>query len=89
MVMAAGIALINAARSVSGWEMAWWVGPMCVVCCIASASTGISTTVGWVGGRDSWDGFPSISVSLGGPSGSHRVFLVLGAILLCACVSKK
>jgi hypothetical protein len=47
----------------------------------------ISTTVGWVGGSDSWDGFPSISVSLDGAGGSRRVLLVVGAILLCSCVS--
>jgi hypothetical protein len=38
----------------------------------------ISTTVGWVGGRHSWEGIVSISVSLDGAGGSLGVFLVLG-----------
>jgi hypothetical protein len=49
----------------------------------------ISTTVGWVGGRHSWEGLASISVSLDGAGGSLGVFLVLGAIVQCKCESTK
>ena len=43
---------------------------------------GISNTVGWVGGRESWDGPSSMSVSLDGAGGSCGVDLVLATIII-------
>ena len=89
MITAAGMASMKAARSILGSVRAYRVGSWWVVGCRAMFVAVISTNVGWVGGSDSWDGFPSISVSLGGAGGSRRVFLVVGAILLCAYVSRE
>jgi hypothetical protein len=50
---AVGIASIKAARSVFGSVRAYLVGSECVVGCRAMLAAVISTTVGWVAGRDS------------------------------------
>jgi hypothetical protein len=81
MWMADGMASMNAARSVWGLGMASRVGSWWVAGCTALVFAVISITMGWVGGRDSWDGISSISVSLGIAGGSLGVFLVLGAIV--------
>jgi hypothetical protein len=62
---------------------------VCVVGCIASVSAGISTTVGWVGGRDSWVGPSSISVSLLGAGGSRGVDLVFATIIIQQASTEK
>jgi len=65
------------------------VGSWCVVGCRAMFMAVISLSVGWVGGSDSCDGLPSISVSLWGAGSSRVVFLVFGAILVLYVVSTK
>ena len=60
-----------------------------MVGCRAMFVAVISRSVGWVGGSDSWDGLPSISVLLWGAGSSRMVFLVFGAILLLYVVSTK
>ena len=82
MVTAAGMASMNAARSVFGCDMAYTVGSGWLVACRALVSEVISTTVGCVGGRDSCEGPSVISVSLEGAGGSRCVYLVFGAIIL-------
>jgi hypothetical protein len=89
MITAVGMASMNAARSTLGSVRAYRVGSWCVVGCRAMFVAVISLSVGWVGGSDSWDEFPSISVSLWGAGSSRVVFLVFGAILVLYVVSTK
>ena len=88
----------NVARSVCGLEvtnldgrldMVYTVGGRWFVGIRATGSGGISTTVGWVGGRDSKDGPSIISVSSASAEKSFWVFLVFGAIVQRKCESTK
>jgi hypothetical protein len=78
-----------AVRSLCGSDSAYKVGSGWFAGCTAKVSAVISTTVGWVGGRQSWEGPSSISVSLDGVWGSCWVLLVLGAIVQRKCESTK
>jgi hypothetical protein len=82
MVMADGMASMNAARSVWGLDIAYNVGSGWLAGYNAMVSGDISITVGWVGGRESCVGPSSMSVSLEGAGGSRGVDLVLATIII-------